>query len=277
MKDKLNICILDLYDGYPNEGMRCIKMLIDEFLKKESINGNFSVYDVRSNAEYPDIDNYQIFISTGGPGSPMIEGEEWEMKYFNFLDQIIQYNAENAIKKHLLLICHSYQLMVQRFSLGLVCKRISTSFGVMPIHKTTEGQTEPLFEGLEDPFWAVDSRDYQVIQPDLEKIDDIGAKIVALEKYRPHIPLERAIMGIRLTDEIVGFQFHPEADALGMSRYFQQEEKRSAVIAEHGEDKLEIMLEQLEDPDKIILTEATIIPTFLKNAAEQILCIENSI
>ena len=139
----------------------------------------------------------------------------------------------------------------------------------MPVHKTEEGQNEPLFKHLEDPFWAVDSRDYQVIQPHEEVLHALGARIIALEKIRPHVPLERAIMGIRLSDEIVGLQFHPEADPEGMRRYFMKEDKRMAVITEHGEEKLQTMLEQLEDEDKIRKTESVIIPGFLKMAAKQ--------
>jgi GMP synthase-like glutamine amidotransferase len=147
---------------------------------------------------------------------------------------------------------------------------MSTSFGVMPVHQTDEGQNEILFEGLEEPFWAVDSRDYQVIQPNTENFKKIGAKILALEKIRPHVPLERAIMGVRWTNEIVGFQFHPEADAEGMQRYFLQADKKIAVITEHGEDKFEEMIEHLNDPDKILLTESIIIPEFLNNALHSI-------
>jgi homoserine O-succinyltransferase len=29
-----------------------------------------------------------------------------------------------------------------------------------------DGKNEPVFEGLRDPFYSVDSRDYQVIEPD---------------------------------------------------------------------------------------------------------------
>ena len=107
------------------------------------------------------------------------------------------------------------------------------------------------------------------------KLKKMGAEILALEKIRPHIPLERAIMGIRLSDEVVGFQFHPEADAEGMQRYFLQADKKMAVVTEHGEAKFEDMITHLNDPDKILLTESVIIPKFLKNALQQILSLES--
>src|SRR5215212_3449542 len=48
-----------------------------------------------------------------------------------------------------------------------------------------------------DPFYAVDSRDYQVTAPDYRKINAMGGKILTLEKERPHVPFERAIMALR--------------------------------------------------------------------------------
>jgi S-adenosylmethionine:tRNA-ribosyltransferase-isomerase (queuine synthetase) len=56
-----------------------------------------------------------------------------------------------------------------------------------------------------------------------------------------------------------------------MRRYFLQADKKQAVINEHGEEKFYDMIEYLKDPDKIMLTESVIIPTFLKNAADAIL------
>ena len=41
----------------------------------------------------------------------------------------------------------------------------------------------------------------------------MGAKILCIEKERPHVPYERAVMGIRFNEYMIGTQFHPEADA----------------------------------------------------------------
>ncbi len=274
MTQELRLAIIDLYDGYPNEGMRCIKMLADQFFDRSPISGNYQVFDLRGKEEIPSIQDFDVFISSGGPGSPLWRGEKWEQLFRDFLDDLMAYNAGAEVKKSAFLICHSFQLMVQHFQLGLVCERKSTSFGVMPVHKTEAGLKEPLFQELENPFWAVDSRDFQVIQPDTDRFTDLGAEILALEKIRMHVPLERAVMGIRLSPEIVGFQFHPEADAEGMKRYFQQEDKRMAVIAEYGEEKFQDMLEHLEDPDKILHTESVLIPRFLEMATARLLTLE---
>lgn len=269
----MNIAILDMYNGRANEGMRCIKMLCGQFLTQDGIEGHYDIFDVRQKNEIPNIEKYDIFISTGGPGNPLPEGHAWEAKFNQFIDQIFAYNKVSDEKKYLFLICHSFQIASHYLQFGDVCKRKSTSFGVMPIHRTEDGTEELLFNKLPDVFYAVDSRDYQLIQPNYSKINDFGAKLLCLEKIREHVPLERAVMSIRFSDEVFGTQFHPEADSEGMTRYFLQEEKRMAVISEYGLEKYESMIDHLDDPDKIMLTESIIIPTFLNHAAEQILAL----
>lgn len=261
------VAILDLYQGHPNEGMRCIKSLVSQFFQTPE---PYQVFDVRGQGEVPALEDFSIVISTGGPGSPLFTGADWEKVYCHYLQSVWEHNRVSDQKIFVFLICHSFQLAVQHWNLGTVCRRKSTSFGVMPIHMTEEGAHEPVFQFLENPFWAVDSRDFQVIQPHEADFENLGAKLLCLEKERPHVPLERAVMAIRFSPEIIGTQFHPEADAEGMRRYFMQEEKRQAVIQEHGQEKYEDMIEHLEDPDKIYHTEQTILPQFLAIATQNV-------
>lgn len=264
------IAILDMYDDAPNEGMRCIKTLVEDFLQSKGVNKTlYSIFNVRKGVLLPSIADFDAFISTGGPGSPILENTEWEANYFQLISKLLEHNKKAEIKKQLFAICHSFQLLYQYFELGIITKRKSTSFGVMPIHKLEPALHESIFFGLEEPFWAVDSRDFQAIMPNKKRFKEIGAKILCLEKNRPHVPLERAIMAIRFTPEIVGTQFHPEADAEGMHRYFKTEEKTQAVITNFGEKKYHSMIKHLEDPDKIMLTESVILPNFLEHAFQQ--------
>lgn len=259
------VAILDMYKGAPNQGMRNIRQLIEQFHLP------YTIFDVRLKGELPHPSAFDIYISTGGPGSPFDgKDEAWEKDYFQLIDKIIQHNAGNAPnKKYLFAICHSFQMLCRHFDLGKVCMRKSASFGVLPTHKTELGKEEPFFSGLDEVFYIVDSRSWQVIEPNEKAFNHLGAKLLAIEKNRPHIPLERAMMAIRLTDEIFMTQFHPEADPQGMMVYFQQEEKRKAVVEEHGEAKYNDMLFHLNDPDKIQLTQQTIIPLFLHRAISQ--------
>lgn len=267
----LKVAILDLYDKFPNEGMRCIKAILENYSRLNKINLEYQVFDVRAENEIADL-SYDLYISTGGPGSPVdSEGSEWESKYFGLMNSILEHNKnENQSKKYVFLICHSFQIFVRYYGLGLVSKRKSTSFGVMTVHRTEEGHHESLFSRMEDPFWVVDSRDWQVTQPDVKKIKELGGEIVCIEKFRPHIDLERAVMAIRFNDFIFGTQFHPEADAIGMMAYLQTDEKREHVILHHGEKKYFEMLEHLDDPDKIMFTQEIIIPTFIDQVVKEI-------
>ena len=269
----LRLAILDMYAGVANEGMRCIKQLIAQFQEKEGIPIEYEVFDVRNKEEVPEVEDFELFISSGGPGSPHPEGYHWERVYFSFLDEVWKYNHnhQKPDKKYLFLICHSFQMACFHWKIGLVGKRRTTSFGTFPVHKAHVAHQEPFLAGLADPFWAVDSRDYQVIQPDFHRIEQMGAKVLCLEKIRPHVKLERAIMAIRFSAEIFGTQFHPEADAEGMLRYFLNPEKKASVIKSYGEEKYLSMIDHLNDPDKIMLTESVVIPTFLKTSAQKVI------
>lgn len=270
MKGNYNIAVLDMNAGQPNEGMRCITTLMGEFLTQDGVKGRYDIFEVRNGQELPDLNEYDIFVSSGGPGSPLKTGAEWEIKYFGFLDSILYHNLSHAQKKHAFLICHSFQLACLHWDVARVTKRRSTSFGIFPIYKTKSGEQEVLFKDLNDPFYAVDSRDYQVVGPKEWKLDTLDGKVLCREKIRPNVPLERAVMAIRFSNEIFGVQFHPEADAEGMLRYFGKEEKRNQIVKRHGKKKYLEMITQLDDKAKIWKTNKTLIPTFLKLAAEAI-------
>jgi GMP synthase-like glutamine amidotransferase len=192
--------------------------------------------------------------------------EPWEPRYFNFIDDLFAYNKQAEQKKHLLLICHSFQLVSRHLGLGTVGKRRSTSFGVLPVHLTAAGQADPIFSRLPEPFFAVDSRDYQLVDLNFERLADLNVEVLCLEKERPHVPLARAIMALRFSPEILGTQFHPEADGEGMLRYMLTDERKQQVITAYGEDKYHEMVNLLASPDTIELTEGIIIPTFLQRA-----------
>lgn len=260
---KLQLAILDLYDGTPNQGMRCIKEIVDQF----SGDIEWKVFDTRGKAEIPDLETYDIFIGTGGPGNPHEGDGVWDVAYFDLMQRIWEHNQQTVEnKKFLFFICHSFQMAVRHFKLATVNRRKSKSFGTFPVHKTDFGKREWIFETLPNPFWTADFRDWQVVKPDYERLIAMGARIILREKIRPQIPLERAIMGIRFSNEIFGTQFHPEADPDGMLIHFQDAERRKSIEEEYGVEKYAEMINDLEDPDKIPLTHATVLPLFLRNA-----------
>lgn len=270
MKD-IRIALLDMNNNHVNQGFRNIKEISETFQQNSEENVIIKTFDVRFKNEIPKIGDFDIFISSGGPGTPHREGFAWEDRFAHFLDSIFEHNQYNEDKKYLFLICHSFQLASIHWKLGNICKRKSYSFGVMPIHKTDEGKEEFLFKNLQNPFYAVDSRAYQFIEPDHARFEELGMTIMAIEKFRPHINLERAVMAVRFSDEIFGTQFHPEASPEALIENLKDDKNREAMIENFGMEKYLETMDRIDDEDKIILTRHQILPRFLQFAKKNIL------
>ncbi len=267
----IRIAILDLYDGFPNQGMRCIRELVNHFAENTRIDVEWDEFEIRKEENLPNL-SYDVYISSGGPGSPLdSKNRGWENKFFNWIESVEKYNnkVENRIKKKIFFICHSFQLACRYFEIAQVCQRKSTAFGIFPIHLMQAAGEELVFEGLNNPFYSVDSRDYQVIEPNHNRLEQLGATILAIEKERPHVPYERALMAVRFNENMIGTQFHPEADAIGMSLHLKTAEKKETVIKNYGLDKWQSMIDQLNDPEKIMWTYSHIIPNFLQNVVDE--------
>lgn len=262
----IRLAILDMNAGHPNQGMRCLRDIANEYTDRLS----WDEFNVRVDNVVPDLD-YDIFVCSGGPGSPLDGDGDWDVKFYDLIDRAWQFNQSTTDrKKYFFFICHSFQMACNHFGLGEIKPRKSTSFGVYPVHKTAAGKRDSMLEGLPDPYYAVDSRDWQLIQPNLKVFKEHGAVILSLEKIRTHVELERAIMAVRFSDEFVGTQFHPEADPVGMKAHFEKEENREKVIKNFSKRKYTNMMIHLEDPDKIALTHSSIIPHFIETALEKL-------
>lgn len=255
------MAILDMNNKAPNQGLRCIKDIATTF--EDQL--DWKVYDIRGENQVPDL-SYDIYICSGGPGSPLLTGE-WKDRFFKLIDTAWTRNQSGKTKKkYFFFICYSFQMACEHFGVCTITTRKSTSFGIFPVHKTKAGQGDQILEGLADPFYAVDSRDWQLIQPRLKVFEEHGASILSLEKIRTHVEYERAIMAVRFSDEFVGTQFHPEADPEGMKAYFSKPELKEKIISNFDEKKYIDMMEHLDDPEKISLTHQTILPRFITNA-----------
>lgn len=257
----VRIAILDMYNGIKNQGMGNIIAMVNRCRDVR-----FEVFDVRHKGEVPDT-SFDIYISSGGPGDPRRSNKKWSPQYWALIDALWEHNERYPDDpKPVFFICHSFQMICHHLQLGKITRRRKRSFGVFPVHKTIAGHAERIFKGLPDPFYIADFRDYQLVQPDHALIEERGARILALEKIRPHVPLERAIMAIRFSPYWIGTQFHPEAEPRGMMIHFNNPKERQEAIALRGTRKFVRMIAHINHPDRLTLTHNTILPTFLKNA-----------
>lgn len=261
----LRAALLDLYNGESNRGIPMLKNIFGNYAGTLE----FDHFDVRLKCEIPDL-SYDIYVFSGGPGDPLESGGDWQEPFYGLMESLWQHNQSGTEeKKHVMFICHSFQMACHHFGLGEVSKRYKMSFGTYPVHKTHEGKEEPFFQGLPDPFYIADFRRFQVTKPDRQRFHEMGARILCLETLAPHHQHdERAIMAIRFSPEMFGTQFHPEADPDGLLEYFREDERRQSIVEEHGEPRYHHMIRDLSNPDKIRRTFETIVPAFLENAIE---------
>ncbi len=62
----LKVAILDLYEGVENQGMRCIREILNQFADSNHLNLEKTEFDVRLRHEAPGLD-FDSYISSGGP------------------------------------------------------------------------------------------------------------------------------------------------------------------------------------------------------------------
>jgi GMP synthase-like glutamine amidotransferase len=266
---KIKIAILDLYEGQGTETISILKGIIGSEITKKQLDYELQIFDVRQKNEIPDM-SFNIYFSTGGPGSPFAGSKhKWESNYFNFLDDIYSFNQINEEKKYLFGICYSFQLMSRFFGFGNVTKRKFESFGAVKIQKTESGKYDEILSGLPNTFYAVDNRNWQVIEPNNVKLAAVNAKILAMEKSDKTLN-QRAMMAIRIDREIFLTQFHPEKNSNYLTEKFKDPRRIESVINNIGKEKLDEMLSVIGDDKPIELTHRTIIPNFLSEALNRL-------
>ncbi len=271
-KGSIKIAVIDLYRGVPNQGLRCLRDLLTQAgRQRPELEVAFKFFDTRGRGELPDM-THDIFISTGGPGSPFDgRGQAWEKNYFNLLDRIYTHNQNHdSGKKYVFFICHSFQMMARFFGIAAVVKRHSQAFGIFPVHKTAAGRADPLLQGLADPFFGSDFRNWQVIQPNHKKLKSLGARILCMEKIRPHVPYERAVMAVRISPEMVGTQFHPESDPASIRWQLEHPEKKKRILEKWGLAKYRQMQFLASDTDALVRTRKIILPGFIDHACRSL-------
>lgn len=263
----IQAAIIDLYDGYPNQAISSFQHILNTYAANNGLTINSQVFDLRGKNEVPDT-GFDIYISSGGPGSPIeSEGSEWEKNYWNLLGAIDTHNRSDAPnKKHVLLVCHSFQLICRQYKLADVNRRTSESYGIMPTAQTEAGKADPVLQGLADNYYVFDSREWQVVNPDMKRFEEIGATLLTIERERTDPNNPRALMAIRFGPYCFATQYHPEVDPADMKARMLTDEYKKHMVDEYGIAKYEEIFADLADRAKIGLTYQTIIPNFLAQA-----------
>ncbi len=263
----IKLAVLNMYkENTDNQGLRCIKEILDS----SEFNIDYTFYDVRTLFEIPNLD-FDVYISTGGPGNPLEYNENWTESYFDLIDSLFKWNKENpGAPKFLFSICHSFQMLCSHTGIANITKREHVSFGIVPLKKTKAGLDDPALAGLSSLFYAADHRHFQVVNPDFARIENMNASIIAMDEFDPTKSLGRSLMAVRFSPEVVGVQFHPEADVKGMRAIIAKESVQDQLALIYGTHKLEEIQHLLDMPDTIEKMHQTMLPMFLRSCQNRL-------
>jgi homoserine O-succinyltransferase len=261
----IRMAILDMNNNVENMGIASIKRIADRFAIID-----YDVFDVRYKNEVPGTE-YDLYISSGGPGDPLEGDGMWDKAYFDLMDELWQHNQAREDKKYVFFICHSFQMICHHMQIGKVMPRHKQSFGIVPVMKTEAGQADELMMPLHNTFYGADFRRYEVIAPDAVRLLELGSAITAMEIGEEEYKGEKGLMAVRFSDAWFGTQFHPEAHPDGMLHYLRRPEKKEMILTEFGMNTYEEMMHNALHPDRLTNTRDHILPGFIEDALEHIL------
>lgn len=196
------IALISMYEGDPAPGFFALEAMAKEHGKL------VTTVDVRLGEALPALDDFDVLLSSGGPGDPTELGT-WGKAYIDLIEAIRVYNiAHPETPKRAFLVCHSFQILSYAWGIGTVSKRSAALWGIHPQH--VQAVYEPVLQNvfpLTD-FYALESRFYQVMptQDYDMKCHDKGIVISACDD-------NGAMTAWQTRDgHIAATQFHPEGE-----------------------------------------------------------------
>lgn len=265
----LRICLVDMNNGVANQAMRCFRRILDRFearVHKKNPGLELHRHEVqpRNLGELPS-GPYDLVLSSGGPGSPFDGLEDpWGVGYRKFLDAVHSENVkrpDSATK--LLVVCHSFEVAVIHFGVAAMTKRDTLRFGLMPAYTTTNGQQVDYLRPFEDRLFTWEHRWWQAVEPNAERLRELGGVMTAHESRESGPDKGRAALAFKFAPGIEGTQFHPEADKPGVMAWVQIPEHADKFKAQYGDELYERMIKSLNDPGRLARTFALFIPGWL--------------
>ncbi|HEY1097065.1 MAG TPA: hypothetical protein VGF14_07475 [Alphaproteobacteria bacterium] len=194
------IALISMCDGIPTPGLRALEELA-------GAHGRLvGTYDIRIGEPLPDLDDFDLLLSSGGPGDPRELGN-WGQAYIDLIERIRLHNENNsASPKHVFLVCHSFQMISQAWGLGALSRRDEALWGIHPQKaETLPGDAYPVFPTTD--FYTLESRFYQVMPVhDLNKACEFRDIVIAAHDEKGALTAWQTRDG-----HIAATQFHPEA------------------------------------------------------------------
>jgi GMP synthase-like glutamine amidotransferase len=268
MQSSLRLCLVDMNNGHPNQAMRCFRVLIDGFFAKvkahnPGLDTRMIVVQPRNQHELPP-DDCDLYLSSGGPGSPFEhDGEPWLDAYRAWLDSIAERNVrDETAAPGLLGVCYTFELLIVHYRLADMVQRSSRKFGVMPVYMTDDGLQHPLTAPFRDRLFAFENRSWEAVNLDERRLRELGGKLLARES-RDGVSKGRGLLAFSFAPGIEGTQFHPEAEKPGVVAWLRKREQAEAFIEAYGAITYQRMLRTLDNPERLAKTFTTLIPGWL--------------
>lgn len=264
----LRLCIVDMNNGHVNQAMRCLRGIATTFFERVR-EQNPAVPCELVEVSPRDTNNIiprdcQLYLGTGGPGSPYDgDGEPWTFDFASFLDDVMESVVRGGPdQRALFAICYSFEMVVRHFKLAQVVPRVERKFGIMPVYTTPHGQQHPLLAPFGDRLFAFEHRNWEAVDLDQRRLNDLGGALLALES-RDGVSKGRAILGLDVAPGVEAVQFHPEADRAGVVNWISRPEQAAAFKATYGEVTYQAMLRTMDDPRRLARTYSLVIPGWL--------------
>jgi GMP synthase-like glutamine amidotransferase len=263
----VKVGIIDMNAGHANQAIRCFGVLIDKLaVAVRAANPDVVVERVRvspRDKDEPPPDDCDLYLSTGGPGSPFDgDGQTWVDDFSRFLDRIVDANTARDDAPAAFCICYSFEMAVRHFGIAEVAPRTARKFGVMPVYTTDAGRGHPLLAPFGDRLFAFEHRNWEAIGLDEGKLARHGGRLLARES-RDGVTKGAGLMAFDFAPGVEGVQFHPEADRPGVVAWVERPDQAEAFKLAYGLTTYERMLKTLDDPSRLARTFAMLIPGWM--------------
>ena len=264
----VKVGIVDMNAGHVNQAIRCMGVIVEQFASRvRDANPGLEVELVhvspRDKREAPP-DDCDLFLASGGPGSPFDgDGEPWVDDFARFLDRVVDANHAGQDAPGALCICYSFEMAVRHFGVAEVAPRASRKFGVMPVYTTDEGRDHPLLASFGDRLFAFEHRNWEAVGLDPSALARHGGKLLARESRDEAASKGAGLMAFDFAPGVEGVQFHPEADRPGVVAWVERPDQAEAFKEAYGITTYERMLKTLDDPNRLARTFALLIPGWM--------------